>query len=150
MKKAIAICLTFLVLTSCISTRSTIRNIDDNIPMPAINEALGSFIITKMAKDKKYAYNEDYPVNVGFTTVDEGLINQVRYLNTLAGPNGEKITYTQKDACCPYPSKKADTGAGYLDTFEITWQGQTKPVILYMNKFEKGELMIPLGLSIRK
>ncbi len=137
-------------MSSCISTKSTIKNIDDSIPGPALNEAFGSFVVTKMAKDKKYAYNEDYPVNVGFTSVEDGFNNQIRFLNALAGPNGEKIKFTQKDACCPFPTQKTEMGAGTIDTFEITWEGQKKPILLYINKFEKGELMIPLGFSIRK
>ncbi|WP_394758763.1 2-dehydro-3-deoxyphosphooctonate aldolase [Flavobacterium sp.] len=138
------------LFTSCISTKSTIRNIDNSIIGPEMNEAFGSFIITKNATSKKYGFNEDYPVNVNFTSVEDGLNNQIRFLNALAGPNGEKIKYELKDACCPFPTKKIDTGAGTIDTFEITWQGQTKPVLLYINKFEKGELLIPVGLTARK
>lgn len=139
-----------LLLVSCISTRNTIKNIDNNIPGPSINETYNSFIITKKATDKKYAYNEDYPVNVGFTTLEDGLNNQLRYLNALAGPNGEKISYKLVDSCCPFPTKRSDMGAGMLDLFEITFEGQKKPVLIYLNKFERGELMIPIGLSAKK
>lgn len=140
----------FFGITSCISTRNTIRNIDDNIPGPALNEAYNSFIITKKATDKKYGYNENYPVNVGFTTLEDGFNNQTRFLNALAGPNGEKITYKLIDTCCPFPTKRSDMGAGLLDIFEVTFEGQSKPIRLYINKYEKGEIMIPVGLSARK
>lgn len=141
---------TSLLLSSCISTKNTIRNIDNNIPGPSLNEGYNSFIITKKATDKKYAYNENYPVNVGFTTLEEGLNNQHRYLNALAGPNGEKITYKLVDTCCPFPTQRSDMGAGVLDIFEITYEGQTKSILLYVNKYERGELLIPIGLSARK
>ena len=137
-------------MSSCISTKLTIQNIDDSVIGPELDEALGSFIITKNATSKKYGYNEDYPVNVNFTSVEDGSKNQIRFLNALAGPKGEKIKYTKKDACCPFPTKKTDTGAGTIDTFEITWEGQVKPLLLYINKFEKGELLIPMGLTARK
>ncbi|MCL9806629.1 2-dehydro-3-deoxyphosphooctonate aldolase [Flavobacterium amniphilum] len=140
----------FLVLTSCISTKLTIRNIDDSVPGPALNGEYNSFIITEKATDKKYAYNENYPVNVGFTSLNDGPNNQIRFLNALAGPNGEKVTYVKKDACCPFPTKKTEMGAGIIDMFEVTWEGNTKPVILYINKFEKGALMIPVGFTARK
>ncbi|MES2812715.1 MAG: 2-dehydro-3-deoxyphosphooctonate aldolase [Bacteroidota bacterium] len=139
-----------LLLTSCISTKNTIRNIDNNIPGPALNAAYNSFIITKKATDKKYAYNENYPVNVGFTTLEDGLNNQTRFLNALAGPKGEKISYKLVDTCCPFPTKRSDMGAGMLDIFEITYEGQTKPILLYINKYERGELLIPMGLTARK
>lgn len=140
----------FLVLTSCISTRSTIKNIDDNAPGPTLNQASNSFVITQKATDKKYAYHEDYPVNVGFTSLNEGAVNQIRFLNALAGPNGEKVTYVKKDACCPFPTKKTEMGAGTIDMFEVTWEGNTKPVILYINKFERGALLIPVGFTAKK
>lgn len=136
--------------TSCISTRLTIRNIDESAPSPELNEQMNSFIITKKATSKKYAYNEDYPVNVGFTSSENGLSNETRYLNALAGPNGEKITYVLKDACCPFPTQKTEMGAGTIDMYEITWEGQKKPIVLYLNKFEKGLLLIPIGFSARK
>ena len=107
----------FIFTSSCISTRNTIKNIDNNIPGPALNEAYNCFIVTKVARDKKYAYNENYPVNVGFTSLDDGLNNQIRYLNALAGPNGEKITYKLIDTCCPFPTKRSDMGAGMIDIF---------------------------------
>ncbi len=150
MKKVLISCFIALLMCSCISTKSTIKNIDDSIVGPALNETFASFIITKKATNKKYAYNPDYPVNVGFTTLEDAANNQIRFLNALAGPKGEKIKFEQKESCCPFPTKKTDTGAGTIDIFEITWEGQTKPILLYINKFEKGELLIPIGLSARK
>ncbi|MEO8516668.1 MAG: 2-dehydro-3-deoxyphosphooctonate aldolase [Flavobacterium sp.] len=150
MKKVLSFFLLFTVFTSCISTRSTIRNIDDSIPGPELNEAFNSFIITKYATDKKYGYNQDYPVNVGFTSIEDGTNNEIRFLNALAGPKGEKIKYQLKQSCCPFPTKKGDVGAATIDVYEITWEGQAKPVIFYIEKFEKGELMIPIGFTARK
>lgn len=150
MKKIVSAFLLLTIFTSCISTKSTIRNIDDSIPGPALNGKLNSFIITKNATDKKYAYHQDYPVNVGFTSLEDGFNNQTRFLNALAGPKGEKIKFELKDSCCPFPTKKSEMGAGTIDIFEITWEGQSKPILLYINKFEKGELMIPVGFTARK
>ncbi|AIG30440.1 2-dehydro-3-deoxyphosphooctonate aldolase [Flavobacterium psychrophilum] len=150
MKKNIISCLIILLMSSCISTKLTIQNINELAIKPALNEDFSSFIITKNATSKKYGYDPDYPVNVNFTSEEDGLNNQIRFLKALAGPKGEKIKYTQKDPCCPFPSKRANTGAGIIDVFEITWEGQNKPILLYINKFEKGELFIPIGLSARK
>ncbi len=138
-----------LAVSSCISTKSTIKNIDDSVVGPALNEKYNSFIITLKATNKKYGYNEDYPVNVGFTSLADGTQNEIRFLNALAGPKGEKITYEKKESCCPFPTKKSEMGAGTLDVYEITWEGNPKPVILYLNKFEKGVLMIPMGFTAR-
>jgi hypothetical protein len=40
-------------------------------------------------------------------------------------------------------------GAGFLDVYELRWEGQTKPIVLYLNIYEKGILMVPLGLRLK-
>ncbi|WP_136666813.1 2-dehydro-3-deoxyphosphooctonate aldolase [Flavobacterium sp. H122] len=151
MKKLnISVLIIMFFLSSCISTKNTIRNIDNSIAGPGLNQALNSFIITKKASDKKYAFTEYYPVNVGFTSIEDGEKNEKRYLNALAGPNGEKITYTLIESCCPFPTTRTDMGAGMLDIYEITYNGLNKPIRIYLNKFERGELMIPVGFTAKK
>ena len=41
-------------------------------------------------------------------------------------------------------------GAGFLDVYEIYWDGQTQTVKLYLNMYEKGEVMVPVGLTLKK
>lgn len=108
------------------------------------------FEITKFSIDKKYGYHQDYPVNVGFTTLKEGPANENRFLNALQGPDGEKITYKKIGKCCPFPTKKTEMGGGLLNQYEITWKGLEKPVILYLNMYEKGEIMVPVGFTPKK
>ena len=139
----------FCFLTSCVSTRNTIKNIDDNAPDLVLLSS-NVFEIKLFAKDKKYGYNKDYPVNLFFGNTKNDTINQPRFLNALAGPNGEKISYKKLENCCPFPSKRTVSGAGLLDVYEISWNGCTKPFIIYLNIYEKGILMVPMGLSLRK
>lgn len=137
------------LLSSCISTKSTLKNVDDNAPIPKLN-ADNSFVITSYSQDKKYGYDPDYPINVFFKDLKDETINEKRFLNALAGPKGEKITYTKTETCCPFPTKRNQVGAGFLNVYEITWDGQTLPVKLYFNIYEKGALMVPVGLSLKK
>lgn len=133
----------------CVSTKSTIKNIDDNAPIPKLNKN-GSFVITEYSTDKKYGYDKDYPINVFYRNSMNESINQIRFLDALAGPNGEKIFYKKLESCCPFPTKKSEMGAGFLDVYEVSWVGQIKPVLLYMNIYEKGALMVPVGFSLKK
>jgi hypothetical protein len=41
-------------------------------------------------------------------------------------------------------------GAGFLDVYELTWEGQSKPIKLYLNIYERGYLFVPMGLSLKK
>ena len=149
MKKYFILLMLLTIISSCVSTKSTLKNVDDN----ATNLRLTSentFVINQYSKDKKYGYDEDYPINIFYKSSKDDIINQQRFLNALAGPNGEKITYKKIESCCPFPTKKSEMGAGFLDIYELTWEGQTAPIKLYLNIYEKGVLMVPVGLSLKK
>ncbi|WP_310381611.1 2-dehydro-3-deoxyphosphooctonate aldolase [Flavobacterium sp.] len=149
MKNILAYIAIVLATVSCGSTKSTLKNVDDNAPNLKLTND-NTFVITENSKDSKYGYNKDYPVNVFYRNSKEETINQERYLSALAGPNGEKITYTRLESCCPFPTKRSDMGAGFLDVYEIKWEGLNKPLLLYLNIYEKGFVMIPVGLTLKK
>lgn len=149
MKKTLPFIALLILCASCISTKSTLKNVDDNAPALTLSNE-NTFIITEYSKDKKYGYNEEYPINIFYRNTTNETINQERFLNALAGPKGEKITYTKLESCCPFPTKRTDLGAGFLDVYELKWDGLNKPIKLYLNIYEKGILMVPVGLSLKK
>lgn len=138
-----------VIASSCGSTKSTLKNVDNNAPIPTLTKN-NIFLLTEYSKDKKYGFDADYPINVFYKNSKEENINAERFLNALAGPNGEKISYTKLESCCPFPTKRSTMGAGFLDVYELIWAGQTQSVKLYMNIYEKGYLLVPVGLSIKK
>lgn len=151
MKAHSILVLLFVIITTvgCISTKSMLKNVDNNAPIPSLSKE-NTFIVTEYSKDLKYGFNEEYPVNVFYVNSNDENLNASRYLNALAGPNGEKITYTKIESCCPFPTKRTEIGAGYLDIYELKWEGQKKPIRLYINIYERGYILIPIGLSIKK
>lgn len=146
MKWISLVCL--LVLTSCVSTKNTIKNINDNAPEPILKS--NAFVLKEISTDPKYGFDADYPVNVFYKNTKDENLNAERYLNALAGPNGEKIFYNKIDSCCPFPTKRTEMGAGFIDIYEITWVGIKKPILLYVNIYAKGNLLAPQGFSIAK
>jgi hypothetical protein len=149
MKKTVLFIALLLLITSCISTKSTLKNVDNNAPVPTLSKD-NTFLITKYSKDKKYGYNKDYPINVFYGNTWNETINQERFLKSLTGPKGEKITFLKLESCCPFPTKKSEMGAGFLDVYEIKWEGLEKPILLYLNIYEKGHLMVPVGFGLKK
>ena len=149
MRKIIPFIALLISLSSCTSTKSTIKNIDNDAPNLQLTDN-NTFVISEFSKDRKYGYEKDYPINIFFESTRNVTINQQRFLNALAGPKGEKITYTKLESCCPFPTKRSEMGAGLLDVYELKWEGQKSPVILYLNIYEKGVLMVPFGLSLKK
>ena len=148
-KKSLLFIAMLIITASCVSTKSTLKNVDDNAPNLVLSRE-NTFVITAFSTDKKYGYDPDYPINIFFQNTRYETINQERFLNALAGPKGEKITFLKLESCCPFPTKRTDLGAGLLDVYELKWEGQKKPVKLYLNIFEKGILMVPIGLSLKK
>ena len=149
MKKTALYIAILIVTASCMSTKSTLKNIDDNAPALMLSKE-NTFVINEYSKDKRYGYDQDYPINIFYRNTKDDALNQQRFLNALAGPKGEKITYIKLESCCPFPTKRTDLGAGFLDVYDLKWDGQKKPVKLYLNIYEKGILMVPVGLSLKK
>ena len=140
--------ITALLLTSCISTQSTLKNVDNSAIRPAIKDL--AYVITEYATDNKYGYDQDYPINIGFIHEKQEDINIQYYFNGLEGPNGEKISYKKVDTCCPFPSKNSLMGAGTVGIYEVMLEGSNKKVMLYFNIFEKGKILCPKGFAIKK
>ena len=140
--------ITALLLTSCISTQSTLKNVDNNAVRPAIKDL--AYAITEYATDSKYGYDQDYPINIGFIHEKQEDINIQYYFNGLEGPNGEKISYKKINTCCPFPSKNSLMGAGTVGIYEVMLERSNKKVMLYFNIFEKGKILCPKGFAIKK
>ena len=57
----------------------------------------------------------------------------------------------QKTAtCCPFPSDTHGIGAGTLSIYEVELEGTSKKISLYFNIYEKGQIVCPKGLNIKK
>lgn len=147
--KNIFFILCFLLLIACGSSKNTLKNVDENAPVPILKSD-NSFVITEMSPEPKYGYDKDYPINIFFRSIVNDTVNQERFLKALAGPNGEKIFYKKIESCCPFPTPKSEIGAGLLDIYEVNWVGCSKPIVLYFNIYNKGKLFIPKGLTARK
>ena len=80
---------------------------------------------------------------------DDRLALQVRYLNSLWGPQGETIFYERIGTCCPFQMYGAPLDKGMLDIYTLTWEGQAEPRHLYLDGFRTGVVRIPAGLTTK-
>lgn len=140
--------LVLFIFSSCGSIKSTLKNIDNTAVKPAIKE--NYFILTEVSTDKKYGYDQDYPINLGFENETKSQKNVDLFFNALTGKNGEKISYNKAETCCPFPTKRNAMGAGSLDIYQIRFEGNANPIQLYINVFEKGKVLCPVGFSIKR
>lgn len=146
-KKALLFHLILLCFASCISTKSTIKNIDSTAIKPVVKDE--AYVLKEYADSKKYGYDQDYPINIGVLTDKSEDLYVGYFFNGIKGPNGETLTYKKTDTCCPFPTKFNKLGGGLLSIYEVTWKGQTKPVHLYFNIYERGKIVCPIGFTIK-
>lgn len=143
------ICIAGLLMSSCATSKKTARKAETGTNVQHELLDASTFKITKFAKDKTYGYTEDNPVKVGGGM--EGPLHERRFLNALAGPNGEKVAYERLGSCCPFKTKNAVFGdSGMLDKYEITVEGSSKKIILYLNMYDSETLQVPVGFTLRK
>lgn len=104
-----------------------------------------------VAIDSTFGITPQNSVNVGGLNNGEGVINERRYLNAIAGPNGELIKYYRKGSCCPIKSSKALFGDHVLlDEYIVKWKGLDSSISIYINMYDSGELKAPVGFTVRK
>jgi hypothetical protein len=122
-------------------TRTTeIQFLDDN-----------TYLLTEMTVDKSYGYDKSNPIKVGGSKESIGPRNERRFLNALLGPNGEDVKYIRAGSCCAFktPNGPIDN-MGMLDRYRLTWAGSSDTLNIYINMYDKGDLMIPVGLTAKK
>ena len=114
-------------MSSCATSKKSVRKGEANVRYELLDAR--TFKITKFARDKTYGYTEDNPIKVGGGM--EGPLNEQRFLNALAGPNGEKVSYKRQGSCCPFKTPNAVFGdSGMLDMYEISIEGMSQKIIL--------------------
>lgn len=106
-----------------------------------------TFLLTEVSTDKTYGFSEKNPIEVGGAEKGEGPLNERRFLNALAGPNGEKVDYHRAGSCCPVKSKNGLMGMALLDNYRVTWGGSKDTVSIYINMYDYGALKVPVGFT---
>lgn len=140
MKRVIYFGLT-VFLCSCASTKKTAKT-------PLLDNK--TFLLTDVSSDPTYGLSRKNPIEVGGADKSEGPMNERRFLNALAGPNGERVSYARAGSCCPVKSKNGFMGTAMLDNYRVTWEGSKDTVSIYINMYDVGALKAPVGFTIKK
>lgn len=102
----------------------------------------------EVATDSTYGYTAANPVKVGGVRAERGVQNERAYLGALGGPNGERVTYQRLGSCCEFSTPNGLVlNSGMLDQYELTWEGQAAPIVLYINMYDYQTPKVPRGLT---
>ena len=134
---------TLILIASC-SARKPIDG-----PKPVLKDD-NTFRLAGVSEDSTYGFTPENPVLVGGIQIRQGPWNEERYLNALAGPKGEAVTYARAGSCCPIEGENGQLKNALLDTFRVYWEGAPDSVSLYLNMYEEGELKAPVGFTVKK
>lgn len=149
MKLMMHFSLSLIVLSMLFACSSTKKITDKKQSKPVVLSS-GTFLIAEIAKDTTYAYTEDNPVKVGGASDNEGPLNERRYLASIAGPEGQELIFERVGSCCHFKTPNGVLGGGLLDRYQLTWEGGTDTLYIYINMYDPGYLMAPAGLTIKK
>lgn len=111
-----------------------------------------TFKLTEISTNPSYGLSKKNPIQVGGVDRSEGPLNERRYLNALLGPNGEQVFYSRLGSCCPTKSKNDPYGFGsvVLDIYQVVWEGSNDTISIYLNMYDYGVLMAPVGFTIKE
>lgn len=156
MKIAIAASLCLLVLSACTSSK---RTAIAGATVPASGDTRtkevayldnNTYKLEELATDKAYGYEQSNPIKVGGARDMSGPLNERKFLNGLAGPNGEAIGYYRTGSCCGFKTPNGFDNIGLLDRYKVYWKGCKDTAILYINMYDKGDLKVPVGFRAKE
>lgn len=109
-----------------------------------------TFQLTEVSADSTYGYTPENAIKVGGKKGLSGPASERCFLNALIGPEKETVVYNRKGSCCGVKSDNAPMGVALLDIYEVKYDGLEKPVRLYLNMYDPGEMKAPVGFLFRK
>ena len=117
-------------------------------------ELLGDFglVIGGVSDDPEYGHVPEKPVMVGNGgDFMNGPQYEQRFLNSLAGPKGEALSWRRRGSAHPFATENAPLpfGGGMLDVYEVTYPGLGEPILLYLNMYDSDLLLAPVGFAVR-
>lgn len=143
MAKRLLLLAVILLVASCASRKNIAG------PRPVLKDE-NTFRLVGVSKDTTYGFTPENPVLVGGIQIRQGPWNSRRYLNALAGPKGEAVTYERAGSCCPIEGEPGQAGQALLDHYRVIWAGAADSVSLYLNLYTEGELKAPVGFTVKK
>lgn len=92
-----------------------------------------------------YAYDSDYPIELGGTREGDMDSRLARYFEYVRAASGASLRYSYDGSCCPFDVASDSGGTGFLQVYLLAAPGK-RPVRIYINGYAEGPLYLPRGL----
>jgi hypothetical protein len=92
----------------------------------------------QVSEDPTYGFSKDNPIRVGGNAVG-GPAREHAFFNSISGPAGKGLEYSR--------SGSLDYGNTILDEFLVTYEGLSKPIILYFDEYSFSKPFAPKGFE---
>jgi len=126
-----------LFLSACAST--------PNLPAPVDMQVDASNTST----DASYGYSKDNPILLGgfmLGTQYQGL--HYTYFENLIGPQWQKVEVERLGSCCGFSDPELPFGGGLLDMYQLSYEGQKEPVVVFVNLYKYETPKAPIGFGL--
>lgn len=101
------------------------------------------------ATDADYGYSASKPVELGgFLTGSKYSGAHAEYFENLVGPHGEPVSVERLGSCCAFEDESLPFGGGLLDMYQLSYEGQDKPVVIYVNLYRFARPLAPVGFAL--
>lgn len=145
-----------LFITACGSQKTAVSKTKEDVltksdgkhPQILVNSY--AFLVEKYADNTTYGFEPENAIKVGGVAEGEGPTNERRFLNALAGPQGEELDYYRVGSCCPQPTENSTYGQALIDKYAVYYEGSKDTLVVYINMYDSEKLMIPKGFTARE
>ena len=109
--------------------------------------SMGDPVPARISKDRTYGYTEWNPIRVG--QMGGAAYAGTEFMKALRGPKGEALQYRSLGSCCYFetPNGPIAGKGGFLERYEVTYDGLEKPIVLYFDVYDYVRPLVPMGLS---
>ncbi len=157
-KKFSLLLLATVLVVSCVTSKDKFqkkypqyvsnRNIIKELPK--INDS--TLLIKEYAKDIEYGLKPEKPIFLGIYKTYDAIDNIDRFFNAIIGKNKQILIKKRMKYCCPFktpnsPTIDRDKKFGLLEVYQVSYEGLEKPIVLYFNVYDSGDLFIPDGFK---
>ncbi len=143
--KNVCFVLLVLVIVSC-GTSKKVSPAAFEATFVSTEDIVPFFDAMDQSTDDSYGLTSENPIKVG----EKSASNQRRYIASLAGPQGEVLSFYRAGSCCAYKSENGYGGLALVDRYIVTYEGLESPITLYISFYDFEDLLVPIGFTKRR